>query len=70
VQVDAQGEVGEAALDSPGPSQYFANQALTATRRWKFTPAERGGHAVASQWMLTFRFGEEGATVTAAETAP
>jgi TonB family protein len=70
VEVDAEGKVIEASLDSPGPSQYFANKALTAARGWKFTPAETGGLAVASQWMLTFRFGEDGAAVTAAETAP
>jgi TonB family protein len=70
VEVDAEGKVVDASVDSPGPSQYFANKALTAARSWKFTPAETGGHAVASQWMLTFRFGDDGATATAAETAP
>jgi TonB family protein len=70
VQVDAEGKVVEATLDSPGPSQYFANQAVAAARGWTFTPAESAGHAVASQWMLTFRFGEDGTTVTATETAP
>ncbi len=70
VQVDAEGKVGEATLDSPGPSQYFANQALKAARGWEFKNAERGGHAVASEWMLQFRFGEEGTAVTATETAP
>ena len=42
VQVDAEGKVGEATLDSPGPSQYFANQALKAARGWEFKNAERG----------------------------
>jgi TonB family protein len=70
VEADAEGKVVEASLDSPGPSQYFANKALAAAKGWKFTPAESGGLAVASQWMLTFRFGDDGATVTATETTP
>jgi TonB family protein len=70
VEVDAEGKVVEESLDSPGPSQYFANKALAAAKGWKFTPAESGGLAVASQWMLTFRFGDDGATVTATETTP
>ena len=70
VQVDSAGNVADATLDTPGPSKYFANQALTAARQWKFKPAAAGGHAVASQWFLLFRFGQEETTVAPTETAP
>lgn len=38
VQVDSSGKVVDARLESPGPSKYFADAALQATRRWRFAP--------------------------------
>lgn len=70
VQVDSSGSVADATIDSPGPSQYFANRALGAARKWKFSPAEMGGHAVASSWSLQFSFSQSGTTVTPTETSP
>jgi TonB family protein len=70
VQVDASGSVADAAIDSPGPSRYFANRALEASRNWKFNPATAGGRAVPSKWILDFHFGQDGTTVTPAETSP
>ena len=70
VQVDADGKVAAATVASPGPSRYFANQALEAARNWKFRAAEQNGRPVANRWTLLFRFGPEGTTVTTAETAP
>ena len=70
LQVDADGKVTNATLDEPGPSRYFANQALKTAQTWTFQPAEVGGSAVASQWALLFRFGRDGITVTPTETGP
>ena len=38
VAVDASGAVSHASLVSRGPSEYFANQALQAARKWTFKP--------------------------------
>jgi TonB family protein len=70
VQVDSAGAVSGAAIDSPGPSQYFANKALAAAQTWKFTPAQQDGLAVASTWTLQFSFSDSGITVTPTETSP
>lgn len=70
VQVDPSGAVSGAAIDSPGPSQYFANKSLATAQTWKFTPAQQNGHAVASAWTLQFSFSDSGITVTPTETSP
>ncbi len=70
VQVDSAGAVSGAAIDSPGPSQYFANKALAAAQTWKFTPAQQNGLAVTSTWSLQFSFSDSGITVTPTETSP
>jgi TonB family protein len=57
VEVDPQGKVTNEKLVSPGPSRYFANLALKASREWEFTPPQSDGQAVASTWLLTYRFG-------------
>jgi TonB family protein len=57
VQVDAPGDVVEAELDSPGPSKYFAQLALQAAQRWKFTPAQSGAAEASREWLLRFEFG-------------
>ncbi|MFZ0636560.1 MAG: TonB family protein [Candidatus Acidiferrales bacterium] len=40
VDVDRSGNVVDAALDSPGPSKYFADIALQAAQGWSFAPAK------------------------------
>jgi TonB family protein len=60
VQVDPSGTVSDAALDSPGPSKYFADLALQAARRWQFTSPEAGGHSVPSEWLIRFEFTPSG----------
>lgn len=57
VDVDPGGKVTDAKLTSPGPSRYFANLALQASRGWEFTPPESSGEPIASAWLLTYRFG-------------
>ncbi len=70
VEVDAAGAVSDATLDSPGPSQYFAQAALEAARHWKFKPVQVKGQPVASVWMLQFQFKQSGPEVTAGEVSP
>ena len=57
VEVDSAGNVTSAAIDSQGPSSYFANFALQAARKWKFKPE-------AGAWILEFHFRQDGTTVT------
>src|ERR1700733_10378234 len=70
VSVDTSGNVSQARLASSGPSKYFANQALAAARRWKFTPAEVNGQPLPSEWTLRFQFGRTSTQVFPAETKP
>jgi TonB family protein len=70
VQVDPAGNVSEAEFDSPGPSQYFADLALKAARKWEFTPPEIDGHSVASAWLIRFEFSPSGVKATPKQTAP
>ncbi|HEV2133707.1 MAG TPA: TonB family protein [Terracidiphilus sp.] len=70
VQVDPGGSVSSAAFEYSGRSHYFANLALDAARNWKFKPAQVGGRAVPSSWVLQFNFERSGNDVTPIETAP
>jgi TonB family protein len=56
LHVDPAGNVASAELFSPGPSKYFAGQALQAAHRWDFAPAKVDGHAVPSAWLVRFEF--------------
>jgi TonB family protein len=56
VEVDASGKVTSARLIVPGPSKYFANQALKAAQRWEFSAPEVNGQRAASAWILRFHF--------------
>jgi TonB family protein len=64
VVVDASGNVSVATLDSPGPSRYFANLALEASRRWKFKPAPSP-----TTWLLRYEFRQSGIEVIPTESA-
>ncbi len=70
VQVDPSGTVSEAALDSPGPSKYFADLALQAARRWQFTSPDAGGHSIPSEWLIRFQFTPAGPKAIPMQTAP
>jgi len=63
VDVDASGKVTNAKLTSPGPSRYFANQALRAAREWEFSAPVVDGHPAASAWSLVFRIGRRGTQI-------
>ncbi len=70
VHVDPAGNVSEATLDSPGPSQYFADLALSAARRWQFTSPEVNGHSVPSEWLIHFQFMPSGPKAFPTQTTP
>lgn len=70
VQVDPDGHVVQASIDSQGPSRYFADQALHAAEKWKFTPAWVGGRTVASVWVLQFQFASTQTGADAVEKNP
>ena len=68
--VDASGHVTSAEFDSPGPSKYFSDLTLKATKQWTFNPPETNGQGVPSEWLLHFRFTKAGATVVPEQVAP
>ena len=68
--MDASGRVTEAAFDAPGPSQYFAERALEAAKRWSFAPAKMDGRNVPSEWVLRFEIDPKTSNVYPAQTAP
>jgi TonB family protein len=70
VEVDAQGNVSQASIDSPGTSSYFTNQALHAAQNWNFVPAQVDGSPAASTWLLQFQFDSSQTAVTQTEKAP
>ncbi len=70
VAVSSSGSVSEAALDSPGPSKYFADQALQAARRWEFVPAKVDGQYVPSAWLLRFTFTQSDTRVSPEQITP
>jgi TonB family protein len=70
VNVDESGNVTQATLDAPGPSQYFADRTLAAAKLWKFAPAELDGRNVPSQWLLYFEIDPATTTVHPKQTTP
>src|SRR3984957_3616226 len=70
VSVDESGAVTQAAIDSRGPSQFFADRALQAAQRWKFSPAQRDGRPVPSEWLIHFEIDPANINVHSTETAP
>ena len=56
VAVDREGNVSDASYDMPGPSRYFANIALEAARKWRFSPPQVNGSPAPSVWILRFDF--------------
>jgi TonB family protein len=70
VRVSPTGSVVGAKLASPGPSKYFAEQALQAARHWKFSPPKVDGQDAASEWILRFEFGSSGTKAVPAQVAP
>ena len=70
LNVDPNGNVTEASLQSAGPSKYFARVAEEAAREWKFKPAMVNGQAVPSKWNLNFGFSRRSTEAGAERTSP
>lgn len=70
VQVDPAGQVTGASFDSAGPSKFFADHALQAAPRWKFTPPAVDGRNVPSEWILRFDFSNTGTKVQPSQATP
>jgi len=68
LEVNASGDVTDVSLDSPGPSKYFANLAMGAAKKWKFTPAAEGSGA--REWILRFQFKQDGANALPSPAKP
>ncbi len=64
-RVNPSGDVSEVAIDSPGPSRYFARLAQQAAQQWKFSPI-----GTTSDWVLRFEFTTTGAKAFSAHAAP
>ena len=67
LSVDSAGNVTDAKLTTPGPSKYFANQALQSARKWRFTPPQINGQPTASAWLLKYQFGRGGTEILPSE---
>jgi serine/threonine-protein kinase len=70
VTVDARGAVSDATIATPGPSKFFANLALDASKRWRFDPPRPEGQPVASVWVIRYEFTQSGAEANAVEVSP
>ncbi|MGC1421055.1 MAG: TonB family protein [Terracidiphilus sp.] len=70
VTVDTTGAVTNAEFASHGPSAYFARIAMESARNWKFKPPTQNGRAVASTWLLHYKFKRDGVDVTLVEANP
>jgi TonB family protein len=68
--VDAAGNVSDVDLENPGPSRYFAEQALGSARRWVFSTPEVDGRSVPSEWLIRFEFRPSGVKASASQSAP
>jgi TonB family protein len=70
LHVDSAGNISSAELFSPGPSKYFADQALQAAHHWDFAPAKVDGHAVASDWLVRFEFTPSATKIHPTQSTP
>jgi len=65
IKANAGGDVVSAAVDSRGPSWYFADLALDAAKKWKFAP---GSADAPREWIIQFQF-QRAATKTSVRRA-
>jgi TonB family protein len=61
-EVDNTGNVTGASIAEPGPSHYFANLALEASRKWTFQPSP-------GTWLLHYTFAQTGVEASAEPAA-
>jgi TonB family protein len=65
VGVDSGGNVETASFVTPGPSKYFARQAMEAAQQWKFVPGQD-----ARTWIVRFGFTRSGTDAVLEPTKP
>lgn len=70
VNVDANGAVANARIESHAHSRYFNGRAVDAARKWRFKPAQQDGRTVPSVWLLRFQFRRNGPEVNAVQVSP
>ena len=70
VAVDPSGNVERATFVTPGPSKYFARQAMQAAQQWKFTPAQANGQEAFRSWILRFGFKRSGTDAVLEQANP
>jgi len=70
VHVDEAGNVAEATLETPGPSKYFADLSLKASRGWVFSSPEVDGRSVSSDWLIQYYFTQSGVRAVQQQVAP
>jgi TonB family protein len=70
INVDASGNITSVDFSSPGPSRYFADQALAAAHRWEFAPAKMNGSNVATEWIVRFEFSQLNTQVFPKQVTP
>jgi TonB family protein len=64
-QVNAQGKVADAQLESPSGSSFFNDLALKAARRWQFQPSDSPTGAAPRAYLLHFEFTQAGVKASA-----
>jgi len=70
LHVDAAGNVANAEFADPGPSQFFADLAMKAARKWEFTSPDGGSRSVPSEWQVRFEFSPSGVKAFPSQTSP
>ncbi len=70
VRVDPSGNVADAKFDSPGSSKYFADLALGAAQRWRFSIVRAADREVSQEWILRFEFRANETRVLPVRVAP
>jgi protein TonB len=56
VQINSNGRVGSVRVFSSSGSRVLDSTAISAVKRWSFSPARKGGKPVSSQVRVPFRF--------------
>ncbi len=70
VSVDPAGNVTATALETHGPSRYFADIARKSAADWKFSPPRVDGKNAPSEWVLKYEFRRGGTSVTPVQETP
>ena len=70
VAVDPSGNVERATFVTPGPSKYFARQAMQAAQQWRFAPSQANGQETSRSWIVRFGFKRSGTEAALEQAKP